>query len=387
MEFADRVVRLKPSLTLAITAKAKAMKRQGLDVVGFGAGEPDFDTPSGIKRAGIRAIEKGFTKYTPVSGTPELKKAIAQKLNRENGLSYTPEEIVVSCGAKHALYNIFQVLCGPGDEVIIVSPYWVSYPEMVKLSGATPRIVEAKEKNSFVPEISSIRKAITKHVKAIIVNSPSNPTGATFGKPILEEVAKIAVLKKLIVISDEIYEELIYDGGKHVSIGSINSGIFKQTITVNGFSKTFSMTGWRIGYAAGPGEIMRKIAALQSHSTSNPASISQKAAVEALERRGKEVGEMKKKFAERRDYMSGRINSMEKISCVKPRGAFYIFCNITETGLDSLTFAARLLDEAHVACVPGIGFGSDTHVRLSFATSLKNIKKGLDRMEKWLQKL
>jgi len=387
MRFADRVEQLKPSLTLAITAKAKAMKEQGLDVIGFGAGEPDFDTPSGIKKAGIRAIEEGFTKYTPASGTAELKEAIARKLSKENGLAYTPEEVVVSCGAKHALYNIFQVLCGPGDEVIVISPYWVSYPEMVKLSGATPRFVEAKEENGFVPEIADIENAITTRTKAIVLNSPSNPTGAVFGKAILEKVAKVAVSKNIIVISDEIYEELIYGSERHFSIGALNEKIFKQTITVNGVSKTYSMTGWRIGYAAGPVDIMKKIAALQSHSTSNPASMSQKAAVEALRGGGAEVEKMKKEFAKRRDYMAGRVDSLRKVSCVKPEGAFYIFCNIAETGLDSMTFAARLLEEAYVACVPGIAFGSDAHVRLSFATGLKNIEKGLDRVEKWLQKL
>ncbi len=387
MKLADRVLHLKPSLTLAITAKAKAMKKQGLDVIGFGAGEPDFDTPISIKKAGIRAIEKGFTKYTPASGTAELKEAIARKLNRKNKLSYTPEEVVVSCGAKHALYNIFQVLCGPGDEVIIVSPYWVSYPEMIKLSGAVPRIVEAKEENGFVPEIAAIEKAITMRTKAIVINSPSNPTGAVFGKSILEKLAKYVVSKKIIVISDEIYEEFIYGDEKHFSIGALNNEILKQTITVNGVSKTYSMTGWRIGYAAGPVEIMKKIAALQSHSTSNPASICQKAAVEALQGGGSEAEKMKQEFAKRRDHMAGRINSMGKVSCVKPKGAFYIFCNIRGTGIDSITFAERLLEEAHVACVSGIAFGSDTHVRLSFATDLKNIEKGLDRIEKWLQRL
>jgi len=387
MKLADRVAQLKPSPTLAITAKAQAMKKRGLDVVGFGAGEPDFDTPARIKAAGIRAIEKGFTKYTPASGTAELKEIISKKLNKENDLLYKPEEIVVCCGAKHALYNIFQVLCGTGDEVIIVSPYWVSYPEMVKLSGATPRVVESMEKDNFVPRISAIEKAITTRTKVILVNSPSNPTGAVFEKDTLERLAKVAVSKKICVVSDEIYEKLIYGREKHVSIGSLNREIFKQTITVNGVSKTYSMTGWRIGYVAGPIEIMKKISALQSHSTSNPVSISQKAAVEALRSGGKETKKMKDKFAKRRDYMVERINSLEKISCVKPKGAFYIFCNIAETGLDSLMFAARLLEEARVACVPGIAFGSDAHVRLSFATDLGNIKKGLERIEKWLQNL
>lgn len=385
IRFSERVSLLKPSLTLAITAKAKAMKKSGIDVIGFGAGEPDFDTPLNIKEAAIRAIKEGFTKYTPSSGTAELKNAVREKLKKDNGLLYTTDEIVISCGAKHALFNIFQVLCQKGDEVLIVSPYWVSYPEMVRLSGAEPRIIRAEENDGFLPETRVIEKNITKRTKAIIINSPSNPTGAVLGKEALEEIAKVAISKKIFVISDEIYEKLIYDGEEHVSIGSLNKEIQKLTLTVNGVSKTYSMTGWRIGYVAGPQDFIKKVSALQSHSTSNPSSISQMAALEALRGEQTALSRMKEKFILRRDYMVERINSFENISCLKPKGAFYVFCNISRTGFDSITFSNKLLEEAHVACVPGIAFGSDKHVRLSFATSMENIKTGLNRMENWLK--
>ena len=386
MKFAGRVSQLKASPTLAITAKAKAMKKKGIDVIGFGAGEPDFDTPEHIKEAAICAIQKGFTKYTPASGTLELKAAVCDKLKKDNALNYAPDEIAVSCGAKHTLYNIIQVLCEKGDEVIIVSPYWVSYTEMVGLSGAASRIVAAKERDAFVVDPEEIAKNITRNTKAIIINSPSNPTGAVFGKSVLEKIAKIAVAKKVFVISDEIYEKLIYGDEKHFSIGSLDKEIKDLTLTVNGVSKTYSMTGWRIGYVAGPKDIIAKISALQSHSTSNPASISQMAALQALVGPQEELAKMKKEFAKRREYMVEKINSLENMSCVEPKGAFYCFPNISKTKLDSVTFADRLLDEAHTACVPGIAFGSDVHVRLSFATSMKNIEAGLCRIEKWLKK-
>lgn len=386
MKFSDRVSQLKSSPTLAISAKAKEMRKRGLDVIGFGAGEPDFDTPLNIKEAAIEAIKKGFTKYTPASGIIELKNAVCEKLKRDNSLRYKPDEIAISCGAKHALYNIFQVLCQKQDEVIIISPYWVSYTEIVRLSGAEPRIVEAKEANGFVVAPEEIKKNITKRTKAIIINSPSNPTGAVFGKELLEKIARIAVSKKIFVVSDEIYEKLIYDGEEHTSIGSLNKEISKLTLTVNGVSKTYSMTGWRIGYVAGPLDIIKKVGALQSHSTSNPSSISQMAALEALRGSLEALFKMKEEFVARRDYMVKRINSFKNASCVKPKGAFYLFSNISGTGLDSVTFSARLLEEARVACVPGIAFGSDRHVRLSFATSMENIKTGLDRIEAWLEK-
>ncbi|MBL7156863.1 MAG: pyridoxal phosphate-dependent aminotransferase [Candidatus Omnitrophica bacterium] len=386
MKFSERISQLKPSLTLAITSKAKNMKKQGLDVISFAAGEPDFDTPVNIKNAAIEAIKMGFTKYTPSSGTIELKNAVREKLKKDNSLRYSPEQIVISCGAKHALYNIFQVLCDKPDEVLIVSPYWVSYPEMVRTSGAQFRVVGASEKDGFVVDPKLIEEGLTRRTKAMIINSPANPTGAVFGREVLEKIAKIAVSKNIFVISDEIYEKLIYGGEEHISIGSLNKDIERQTLTVNGVSKTYSMTGWRIGYAAGPPEIMKNIAALQSHSTSNPSSISQVAALEALRGKQEMVSTIKKEFAARRDYMVRRINSFKSVSCVKPKGAFYLFCNISGTKLDSISISERLLEEAHVACIPGIAFGSDTHIRLSFATSMENIKVGLDRIEKWLVK-
>ena len=387
IKFAKRVARLLPSSTLAITSRAASMRKEGVDVVNFGAGEPDFDTPSNIKRAATEAISRGFTKYTPASGTLDLKRAVSDTLRKDNSLRYKPEEIVITCGAKHALYNIFQVLCGTGDEVLVIAPFWVSYPEMVTLAGARPRFVRVRESDGFVPDPADLEKNITARTKAVIINTPSNPTGAVFGKKVLAKIAKIAVRKRIFVISDEIYEKLIYDGEKHVSIGSLNKEIFRNTLTVNGVSKTYSMTGWRIGYVAGPSEIIKKISALQSHSTSNPSSISQMAALEALRGSQKKVLCMKKEFAERRDYMTRRINSFGRMSCMKPSGAFYIFCNTAGTGLGSVELCSRLLSEAHVACVPGIAFGSDSHIRLSFATGMKNIKTGLDRITAWLDKL
>lgn len=384
MKIAGRIAQVKPSLTLAITQKAKKMKAEGIDVVGFGAGEPDFDTPLHIKEAAKHAIDRGDTKYTPASGTPELKKAICEKFERENGIKYAPEEIIASCGAKHSLYNIFQVICEKPDEVLIISPYWLSYPEMVHLAEGKPVFVPTTEKNAFVPSIDDINRKITQATKAIILNSPSNPTGSVLDRGFLEKIAEIAVAKKIFVISDEIYENLLYDGEKRVSIASLGEKIKALSFTVNGVSKSYSMTGWRIGYLGGPKEIVSHISALQSHSTSNPTSISQAAALEALKGSQAEVETMKKAFVERRDYMVERINKIRGLSCVKPKGAFYIFCNIAGTKMGSLALTKKLLEEAKVACVPGIAFGSDQHMRLSFATGMDNIKKGLDRIENWL---
>ncbi|MBL7158758.1 MAG: pyridoxal phosphate-dependent aminotransferase [Candidatus Omnitrophica bacterium] len=384
MKIAGRIAQVKPSLTLAITQKAKSMKAEGVDVVGFGAGEPDFDTPLHIKEAAKRAIDRGATKYTPASGTPELKRAICEKFERENGIKYVPEEIITSCGAKHSLYNIFQVICEKPDEVLIISPYWLSYPEMVHLAEGKPVFVTTDEKNAFVPSIDDINRKITQATKAIILNSPSNPTGSVLDRDFLEKIAEIAVAKKIFVISDEIYENLLYDGEKRISIASLGEKIKALSFTVNGVSKSYSMTGWRIGYLGGPKEIVSHMSAFQSHSTSNPASISQAAALDALKGSQAEVKEMKKAFVERRDYMVERINKIKGLSCVKPKGAFYLFCNIALTGLDSVALCDKLLEEAKVACVPGIAFGSDKYIRLSFATSIANIKKGLDRIENWL---
>lgn len=383
----NRVSQVKASLTLAITSKVKAIRKDGIDVIGFGAGEPDFDTPANIKKAGIEAIKKGFTKYTPASGMVQLKEAVCKKLNNDNGLSCDPDEVVISCGAKHALYNIFQAICNPGDEVIVITPYWVSYPEMITLAGAKSRFVVASEENEFRVSPKDIEKAISPRTKAMIINSPSNPTGAVLSESALREIAQVAVSKNVYVISDEIYEKLIYDGEKHVSIAGLGKDIAGLTFTVNGVSKTYSMTGWRIGYAAGPAKIMKAISALQSHSTSNPSSISQAASLEALQGDQGALEIMKKEFSSRRDYMVKRINSLKNVSCVTPKGAFYVFCNIAGAKMDSVTFCERLLMEAHVACVPGKAFGSDSHIRFSFATSMDNIKNGLDRMGKWIEKI
>ncbi|MBL7069550.1 MAG: pyridoxal phosphate-dependent aminotransferase [Candidatus Omnitrophica bacterium] len=384
-KLADRVSNVSPSLTLAITAKAKKMKIGGIDVVSFGAGEPDFDTPQHIKTSAINAIKEGFTKYTPASGMPELKTAISGKLKRDNMLEYPSSSILISCGAKHSLYNIFQALCQNGDEVIIPSPYWLSYPEMVRLSGAKPVFLKTEEKDSFKIKKDALKKALSKNTKAIIINSPSNPTGAVYEKNELQEIADIAVSKNIFVISDEIYEHLIYDDKDHVSIAALGGDVKKNTLLVNGVSKSFSMTGWRIGYlAADDGELLEAINKIQSHSTSNPSSISQKAALEAINGDQASVTEMRDEFESRRDYIQERIQKIKGLSAIKPSGAFYLFCNIEKLKLDSVLLANKMLDEIKVAVIPGKPFGSDNHIRLSFASGIDEIKKGMDRIEEWV---
>jgi len=362
------------------------MKAEGVDVVSFGSGEPDFDTPSYIKEAAIKAIQEGFTKYTPASGTDELKKIICEKFYKDNNLKYDPSEIVVSCGAKHSLYNIFQAICDQDDEVLIPAPYWLSYPEMVRLAGARPIIIETDEESNFKISPAKLNNSVTKKTKALILNSPSNPTGCVYNKDELAKIAEIALKHNILVISDEIYEKIIFEGRKHVSIATIDENIFKNTIVVNGVSKSFSMTGWRIGYLAScNGELMTAIKNLQSHSTSNPASISQAAALKALRERDDSVREMVTQFQARRDYIVERIGNIKGLSCVKPEGAFYVFCRIDKKGLSSMQVAERLLEEVKVAVIPGKAFGSDRHIRLSFATSMDNIKKGMDRLEEWFE--
>ncbi|NQT06614.1 MAG: pyridoxal phosphate-dependent aminotransferase [Candidatus Omnitrophica bacterium] len=385
MKLAKRVERVSPSLTLAITAKAKKLRSEGVDIVSFAAGEPDFDTPSHIKGAAMAAIKEGFTKYTPASGMLELKEAVSKKLECENGLVYPPPSISISCGAKHSLYNIFQAICQEGDEVIIPSPYWLSYPEMVKLAGATPVFVQAHEENGFRVNIDDLKKALTKNTKALILNSPSNPTGSIYGDGDLKEIADLAVSKGIAVVSDEIYEKIIYDGQKHTSIASLGNKIKDISIVVNGVSKSYSMTGWRIGYIAAPSDVIVAINKIQSHSTSNPASISQKAALEAITGDQTSVKDMVKEFSIRRDLITGGLSKIKGFKVFKPQGAFYVFCNITGTKIDSLTLTNRLLDEASVAVIPGRPFGSDSHIRLSFANSSSEIKKGLDRIGKWVK--
>ncbi len=388
MKISRRINQVKESPTLAITAKAKEMKQKGEDVISFGAGEPDFDTPVNIKSAAVKAIEDGFTKYTVSSGIPELRRAVCEKFRRDNNLTYEPAQIVVSCGAKHSLYNIFQVICDEGDEVIIPSPYWVSYTEMVRLAGGKPVILNTKQSDGFKVGKEALKKAITKKTVAFILNSPSNPCGCVYNRSDLEEIAEVLIDKKIPVISDEIYEKLIYDGEKHISFASLGKEAYDLTFTVNGVSKSYSMTGWRIGYLAAPNkELSSAIGRLQDHSTSNPVSFAQKATLEALNGDQTCVADMVSEFEKRRNFMVEKINQMKNISCVNPKGAFYVFCDISRTRLNSLEFAGRLLEEERVAVIPGEPFGWNTHVRLSFATGIEDIKRGLDRVANWVKGL
>jgi aspartate aminotransferase len=396
VKLASRVGRVKPSATLAITMKAKALRAEGRDVIGFGAGEPDFDTPSNIKQAAIKAIEEGFTKYTPSGGIDELKDAIINKFQVDNKLTYNRSQIVVSCGAKDTLYNLAQALFEEGDEVIIPSPYWVSYPSIVILAGATPVILDTKESEDFKISPEKLEKAITKNTKAVILNSPSNPTGAAYSYSELEALAEIIVKKNILVISDDIYEKIVYDDFRFYNIASVGEEIKRLTLVVNGVSKTYSMTGWRIGYAAGPEDIVAAVTKIQSQNISNPTSISQKAAVEALMGSQDVVGEMVKEFKKRRDYIVKALNSIPGIRCMNPQGAFYVFPSISSLfGMScdgkkissSTDFAECLLSEVDVAVVPGVAFGNDSHVRLSYATSMENIQKGLERIGNAVAKL
>ncbi|MBF0459197.1 MAG: pyridoxal phosphate-dependent aminotransferase [Nitrospirae bacterium] len=392
----DRAKKVKPSATLAIDTKAKAMKAAGIDVISFAVGEPDFDTPDNIKAAAIKAINEGFTKYTPVGGIPELKNAIAGKLLKDNGLQYKPNEILVSVGAKHSLYNAAQALYSAGDEVIIPAPYWVSYPDQVLLNDAVPVIVETREEDSFAVSPEMLSKAVTKRTKAIVLNYPSNPTGFTYDRTALEAIAGIAVKNNIYVISDEIYEMLLYDGLKHTSIASISPEIKKRTIVINGFSKSYAMTGWRVGYAAGDAAIIKAMENIQSQSTSNPTSISQKAALEAINGPQDFIPVMLREFDKRRKFLVEELNAIDGVSCKMPQGAFYAFANIKpylgrkapkmEIN-NSSDLALYLLEEAAVALVPGSAFGAEGYIRMSYATSMEKISNGLDRIKTALQKL
>src|SRR4030043_1096019 len=392
----DRAKRIKPTPTLAIDAKAKAMKASGIDVVSFGVGEPDFDTPENIKEAAIKAIKEGFTKYTPVGGIDPLKDAIIEKFNRNNNLNYAREEIIVSCGAKHSLYNIAKALLNPGDEVLIPSPYWVSYPDQVLLNDATPVFVQTYESDSFMVRPEALEKCVTKNTKALILNSPSNPTGLTYDKKTLETIAEIALRYGIFVISDEIYEKLTYDGFKHVSIASLGNDIKAKTIVVNGLSKSYAMTGWRIGYAAGPKEIIKAMTNIQSQSTSNPTSIAQKAAVEALTGPQDFINTMLTEFDMRRRFLISELNSIPGMSCLTPTGAFYAFPNTSRIygkSIDnrkissSSDLALYLLEKAKVALVHGEAFGDDNYISLSYATSIDEIKKGVERIREAVSRL
>ena len=394
MELSRKALQVSASPTLAIDAKFKAMKADGIDVIGFGCGEPDFDTPDNIKAAAIKAIEEGQTKYTPASGTLALKQAICDKLKRDNGLDYKPSNIVVSNGAKHSLLNAFNAIINPGDEIIVPAPYWVSYTEMIKMADGVPVIIETKEEDDFKFTAQQLRDAITPKTKALVLNSPSNPTGMLYGEAELREIAEIAVENDIFVVADEIYEKLIYDGKQHVSIASFNEEIKDRTIIINGVSKSYAMTGWRIGFTAANEAVTKAMANMQSHAASNPSSISQAAALEAYNGEQETVEEMRKVFEERRNYMVDRINSIAGVSCRKPEGAFYVMMNIKEVfGREicgkvintSDDFCEVLLENSLVALVPGSGFGIEGYVRWSYATSMENIEKGLDRLEAFLK--
>lgn len=383
---------ISPSPTLAIDSKFKQMKKQGIPVVGFGAGEPDFNTPENIKEAGINAIKNNITKYTPASGTLELKQAVCDKLKRDTGLEYNTSNVVISNGGKHALTNTFNCICDPGDEVILPIPYWVSYPEMIKMAGAMPVLLNTKEENNFKFTADELRGAVTSKTKALVLNTPSNPTGMIYTKEELEEIAKIAVENNIYVVFDEIYEKLVYEG-EHTNIATLGGDIKDLTIILNGMAKTYAMTGWRIGYAVANEKLAKAMGNIQSHATSNPNSIAQAAAVEALNGDQSFIDDMKKTYIERRDYMVERINGIDGLSCKKPNGAFYIFMNVKDVlGKEHYgkmintanELCEDILDRALVALVPSEGFGTEGYVRLSYATSMDVIKTGLDRIEKYL---
>ena len=382
-----RAASLSPSLTLIIDSKAKQMKADGLDVVGFGAGEPDFDTPQHIKDAAIKALNEGFTKYTPASGIPELRQAIADKFQRENGLGYKPSQIIVSCGGKHSCYNVIMATCEEGDEVIIPAPYWLSYPEMVKLAGATPVILPTSDRTEFKVTPEQLRAAITPQTRLFVLNSPSNPTGSVYTPDEIKALGDICVEKGVLIMSDEIYEHLLYDGAVHKSVASFSQAHYDHTIIVHGFAKAWSMTGWRLGFLAAPEPIARAIDAIQSHSTSNPTSFAQKGAVAALNGSQEHLKSWLVEYARRRTYAWKKLNSIPGISCVNSKGAFYLFPNISKLGLNSTDFCARLLEQEKVAAVPGLAFGADDYLRISYATSMANIEKGLDRLEKFVHGL
>jgi aspartate aminotransferase len=386
MKLANRVSDISESVTLEIGARAKKMAKEGIDVVSLAAGEPDFDTPEHIKQAAIKAINEGFTKYTPSSGMLELRQAISRKFKKDNALDYKPDQIVVSNGAKHSINNVFQAVCEKGDEVLIPAPYWLSYPAMVNMAEATPVFVPTKKENNFKLTEKDLESKITGKTKCLVLNSPSNPTGSVYSPDELKMVAKVAVKHKFFVMSDEIYEKLIYGSTKHVSIASLGKEINDLTITVNGVSKSYAMTGWRIGYAAGPADVMKAIANLQSHAASNPVSISQRATLAALEESQDCVDKMRLEFAKRRDMMVSGIESIKNMSCIHPEGAFYLFCDISKLRMGSVEVANRLLDEAKVAVIPGEPFGADDFIRLSFATGEDKIKKAIARIREWVEK-
>lgn len=396
VKIADRIKNLQESATLALAARAAELVSRGVDLANFGAGEPDFDTPEHIKQSAVEAIRAGFTKYTASSGIPELRKAIAEKFERDQGLHYESSQIVVSCGSKHSIYNLLQALCDPGDEVLIPSPYWVSYPEMVKSASAVPVAVPTREEEGFRIDPAELEKRLTARTKVLLLNSPSNPTGAVASRKDLEAAGELVLSRNLIVISDEIYEKLVYPPAEHVSIATLSSKLKERTVIVNGVSKAYAMTGWRIGYAAGPAEILSAAGKLQSQATSNPASISQKAALAALQGDQKAVEEMRREYHERRDLVLGRLRGLPLVKCAAPAGAFYVYPNVS--GLFGKRIGDRplrnadgvaeaLLDLARVVVVSGTAFGTQEHIRLSYAVSRPEIEKGMNRLEEFLRKV
>ena len=387
MDLATRVSELTPSLTLAIDSKAKALRAEGVDVFSFGAGEPDFDTPEHIKAAAIEALNAGFTKYTPSSGMPELRAAISEKFKRDNGIDYKPSDIIVSNGAKQSCFNAILAVCGEGDEVIIPAPYWLSYPDMVRLAGAEPIIVQTTQENDWKMTPQQFEEAMSPRTKMVIINSPGNPTGSVYTKEELRALVEVAAEEEIVILSDEIYESLTYDGAEHVSIASLTPEARDLTITVNGFSKAYAMTGWRLGYLGAPEKIAKAIDSMQSHSTSGPCSFAQKGGLAALTGSQQCVADMREEFNIRREYMFERLSAIHNVSAVKPKGAFYMLADISKLGMTSTNFADRLLSKANVAVVPGIAFGDDRVVRLSYATGLDVIKPGLDRFEDFCKTL
>ena len=394
MKVSKRAQEVPASATIAVTARAKELKAQGVDVVGFGAGEPDFDTPDYIKNAAIEALKTGRTKYTAASGIVELRTAIANKLKKENGLDYTPDQVIINIGGKHSVYEAMQAVLDPGDEVILPTPYWVTYTETIKLAGAVAKIIQTDIDNGYKITPSQLEEAITDKTAMLVINSPNNPGGFSYTPHELKEIAKVLEGTEVTVISDEIYEKLIYGDTVFVSFASLSDDAYKRTLTLNGLSKAFSMTGWRMGYTAGPLEVIKAMGRLQSHMTSNPVTFCQYAAIEALGEPAEEaIEKMRVEFERRGKYMAERLNNIKGVKCLEPTGAFYCFPDVSSHygrnigGAEisgSMDFAKALLEQANVAVVPGLPFGCENNVRLSFACSLEQITKGLDRMEKWL---
>lgn len=387
IKLAARVGEVTPSITLAIAAKAKAMKAEGIDVCSLSTGEPDFDTPEHIKAAAKQALDAGKTKYGPVAGEPQLKAAIARKLQSDNNLNYQPENILVTNGGKHSLYNLMMAAIDPGDEVIIPAPYWLSYPEMVKLASGKPVIVRTDASTGYKITPEQLTRAITPKTKLFVLNSPSNPTGMVYTPAEIKALAEVIVDRDILVVADEIYEKIIYDGAQHVSIGSLGKEIFDRTLISSGFAKAYSMTGWRVGYLAGPIELIKATSTIQGHSTSNVCTFAQYGAIAALESSQESVEKMRQAFAQRRQVIFELLDAVPGISCIKPDGAFYMFVNISKTGMNSLEFCDAFLEQQQVAVIPGIAFGADDHIRLSYATDLGTIKKAVERLDKFVRSI